>query len=72
MAHQTPLSMGILQARTLGWVAMPSSRGIFPTQGSNLSLMLPALAGRFFTSSTTWEAQSLDKWINILLSYQKK
>ena len=27
VAHQTPLSMGILQARTLEWVAMPSSRG---------------------------------------------
>ena len=29
----------ILQARILGWVAMPSSRGIFPTQGSNLHLL---------------------------------
>ena len=27
VAHQTPLSMGILQARILGWVAMPSFRG---------------------------------------------
>ena len=27
VAHQAPLSMGILQARTLDWVAMPSSRG---------------------------------------------
>ena len=30
---------GILQARILEWVAMPSSRGIFPTQGSNLVLL---------------------------------
>ena len=31
---------GILQARILEWVAMPSSRGIFPRdQGSNLSLL---------------------------------
>ena len=30
---------------------------IFPTQGSNLSLLhLPALAGKFFTTSATWEA----------------
>ena len=36
---------------------MPSSRGIFPTQGSNLkSLMSPALTGRFFIISATWEA----------------
>ena len=27
VAHQAPLSMGILQARTLEWVAVPSSRG---------------------------------------------
>ena len=26
-AHQAPLSMGVLQARVLEWVAMPSSRG---------------------------------------------
>ena len=26
-AHQAPLSLGILQARILEWVAMPSSRG---------------------------------------------
>ena len=27
VAHQAPLSMGILQARILEWVAMPTSRG---------------------------------------------
>ena len=31
---------GILQARILEWVDSPSSRGIFPTQGSNLGLLL--------------------------------
>ena len=29
---------GILQARILEWVAMPFSKGIFLTQGSNLGL----------------------------------
>jgi len=30
---------------------------LFPTQGSNARLLhLPALAGRFFTTSATWEA----------------
>ena len=38
---------GILLARILEWVAMSSSRG--------LSLIPPALAGRFFTTSVTWE-----------------
>ena len=30
---------GILQARILEWVAIPFSRGIFPTQGLNLGLL---------------------------------
>ena len=32
------------------------SPGDLPTQGSNLSLMFPALAGGFFPTSATWEA----------------
>ena len=34
---------------------------IFPTQGLNPRLRPPALAGGFFTTSTTWEAHS-DRW----------
>ena len=41
---------GILQARTLEWVAKPLL-GM-----DNASLMSPALAGRFFTTGITWEA----------------
>ena len=43
---------GILQARILEWIAMPSSKGSW-TQGLNLHLLFSALAGRLFT----WEAQ---------------
>ena len=39
VAHQTPLSMGLLQARILEWVAIPSFQGTFPTQGSNPGLL---------------------------------
>ena len=39
-AHQIPLSMGILQAGILEWVAMPSSRG-FPN--SKIKPRSPAL-----------------------------
>ena len=47
---------GILQARLLEWVAVPSP-GCLPDSGIEpLSLMSPEWAGRFFTSSTTWEA----------------
>ena len=43
---------GILQARILEWVAVPSSRPRDPTYVS----MSPTLAGRFFTTSATSEA----------------
>ena len=39
VAYQAPLSMGILQARILEWVALPSSREIFLTQGLNPGLL---------------------------------
>ena len=48
---------GILQARILEWVAMPSPPGDLPDPGMEpTSLMSPALTGRFFTMSITWEA----------------
>ena len=47
---------GILQARTLEWVAMPSSRGSSDPEIEPESLTSPALAGRLFTTSATWEA----------------
>ena len=38
VARQTPLSVGILQARILEWVAMPSSRGSSqPREGTQVS-----------------------------------
>ena len=47
---------GILQARKWEWVAMPSSKGSSqPGDWTRISLSL-ALAGRFFTTSATWEA----------------
>ena len=47
---------GILQARILEWVAMPSSRDL-PDAGTELVfLMSLVLAGRFFTTSATFEA----------------
>ena len=60
---------GILQARILEQVAVPSSGGIFPTQGSNLLfLMSQALAGRFFTTRATWDA--VRWWTCVVLSHQ--
>ena len=49
---------GISQARILEQVAISFS--IFPFQGVKpASFMSPALAGRFFTTSATWEAKTL-------------
>ena len=46
VAHQDLLSMGILQARKLEWVAMPSSKGSSqPRDRTQVS----CIAGRFFT-----------------------
>ena len=45
----------ILQARILEWVAMPSSRGSSQPRIEPVSPMSPALAGGFFTTSTTYE-----------------
>ena len=56
VARRAPLSMGILQARILEWVALLSP-GDLPNPGIEpASLMSSALAGRFFTTSATWEA----------------
>ena len=48
---------GILQARTLEWVAMSSSRGSSQSRDQTWVSISPALAGRFFTTSVTGEAQ---------------
>ena len=47
---------GILQARILEWVAVPSSRVSSRLRDGTPSLMSPALADGFFTTSATWGA----------------
>ena len=47
---------GILQARMLEWVAMPSSRESSEPGIKPASLMSPTLADGFFTISSIWEA----------------
>ena len=55
-AHQAPLSMGF--SRQEYWSGLPCfPPGDLPNPGIKpTSLMSPALAGRFFTTSATWEA----------------
>ena len=47
---------GILQARILEWVAMPSSRGSSCPGIKPKSLMSPALEGEFLITRAIWEA----------------
>ena len=53
IAHQAPLSMGILQARILEWAAMPSSMGSSPPRDQT---QVSCMAGRRFTICATREA----------------
>ena len=55
IACQTPLSMGLSRQGYWSGLPYPSPRDL-PDPGIELtSLMSPALAGGFFTTSTTWE-----------------
>ena len=57
VAHQAPLSMGISSQEC--WSGLPCPPlGNLPDPGTEpASLMSPALAVRFFTTGTIWEAQ---------------
>ena len=68
VACQAPLPMGILQARILEWVAMPSSRGSSqPKDRTQAS----CIAGGFFTIWATREAftscVTLDKLLHLAI-----
>ena len=52
---------GILQARILEKVVMPSSRGLSDPGIGPVSLLSPALGDGFFITSTNWEAQKSSK-----------
>ena len=55
IALQAPLSMGFFRPEY--WSGLPfPSLGDLPYPGEPTSLISPELAGRFFTTSTTWEA----------------
>ena len=47
---------GILQTRILEWGAISFSRGSSQPRDQTCISMSPALGGRFFTTSTSWEA----------------
>ena len=65
VAYQAPLSLEILQARMLEWLAMPSSREFSQPRDQT---QVSRIAGRFFTSRATREAQrALESTLNLWL-----
>ena len=56
VACQASVSMGILQARILVWVVMPSSRGSSQARDWTHVSCISCISGRFFTHWATWEA----------------
>ena len=59
VAHQAPLSVGF--SRQGYWSGLPCpSPGDLPDPGTEpMPLTSPALVGKFFTTSATWEAENL-------------
>ena len=66
VARQAPLSVGILRARILEWVPMPSCRGSADPGVGPASLISRALASRLSTPSAIWEAHP---WFAAFCSY---
>ena len=60
-AGHAPLAMGILQARTLEWVAMPSSRG---SSSPRDQTQVSCIAGRFFT---VWATRKVQEYWSLFL-----
>ena len=68
VASQAPLSMGF--SRQEYWMPFPSP-GYLPNPGIKpVSLMSPALAGGFFTTSTTWKSPKEQAEISSLRNVQ--
>ena len=57
IAHQAPLPMGFSRQEYWSGVPLPTPRDLPGPGIKPMSLMSPALAGGFFTTSDTWEAQ---------------
>ena len=59
VAHQAPLSMGFSRQEYWSGLPSPPPKDLPDPEVELVSLMSPALAGRFFTTNATWEALEL-------------
>ena len=69
IAHQAPLSMGILQVRILEWVAMPSSRRSSRPRDQTCVSYVSCIGKHVLYHYTTWEAH-IRQYKMIWCSYQ--
>ena len=58
---------GVLQARLLEWIVMPSSKGSSQPSDQTRVSYVSWISGGFFTTNATWEA--LGRFHNVLLSF---
>ena len=67
-----PVSVrGILQARVLEWIAMPSSRGSSQPRDWTAVFCISCIARRFFTHWASWEAQGLTQILSKRVLHQR-
>ena len=57
VAHQAPLSLGLSRQEYSSGLSCPPPGDLPDPEIEPESLMSPALAGGFFTTNSTWEAQ---------------
>ena len=57
--HQAPLSMGFFRQEYWSWLSFPPLGDLLNPGTEPASLISPALAGGFFTTRATWEAQMM-------------
>ena len=65
VAHQAPLSMGFIRQEYWSRLPYPTPEDLPEPEIKPTSLASPALASRFFTTSTTWEAEKRERRENI-------
>ena len=59
VAHQAPLSMGFPRQEYWSGLPCPPPGDLPDPEIEPMFLVAPPLAGKFFTTSTTWEAHSV-------------
>ena len=68
VAHQDSSVHGMLQARILEWVAMPSSRGSSQAGDQTRVSYVSCIGRQVLSTSATWEAQQISGHARTLLN----